>query len=337
MIRYTIYGRGKIMKIVVIGLGSMGKRRIRLIQKFNNNYEIIGIDSNQTRCVQAKELYNIETQEKLEDALNMGADCAFICTSPSSHSSIINICLRNNLHIFTELNLINDGYQENMALSKEKENVLFLSSTFLYRDEVEYIKKSIGNSSKTLNYSYHVGQYLPDWHPWESFKDFFVSESKTNGCREIFAIELPWLIETFGEINSIKLIKGKKTGLELNYNDNYLLLIDHASGSSGMLAVDIMSRKSVRNLEIFGEDIYLSWDGSPTGLYHYDYDKKENINIKLYEELDTIPGYSAQIIENAYYKEVCNFFEVIKNEGIARYSFEKDTYVLALIDEIEKA
>ena len=35
-----------------------------------------------------------------------------------------------------------------------------------------------------------LGQYLPDWHPWESYKSFFVSNKKTNGCRELFAIEL---------------------------------------------------------------------------------------------------------------------------------------------------
>lgn len=33
------------MKVAVIGLGSMGKRRIRLLKHFDKNIEIIGIDS----------------------------------------------------------------------------------------------------------------------------------------------------------------------------------------------------------------------------------------------------------------------------------------------------
>ena len=44
--------------------------------------------------------------------------------------------------MFTEINLIEDGYDENIKTAKEKGLRLFLSSTFLYRDEVAYIKKA---------------------------------------------------------------------------------------------------------------------------------------------------------------------------------------------------
>ena len=37
------------MNIVVIGLGSMGRRRIRLIKQYKNSYKIIGVDLNKER------------------------------------------------------------------------------------------------------------------------------------------------------------------------------------------------------------------------------------------------------------------------------------------------
>ena len=37
------------MNIVVIGLGSMGRRRIRLIQKYNKMFNIIGVDVDESR------------------------------------------------------------------------------------------------------------------------------------------------------------------------------------------------------------------------------------------------------------------------------------------------
>ena len=47
--------------------------------------------------------------------------------------------------------------------------------------------------SRPVNYIYHIGQYLPDWHPWENYKNFFVGDKRTGGVREIFGIDLPWL------------------------------------------------------------------------------------------------------------------------------------------------
>ena len=39
---------------------------------------------------------------------------AFVCTSPLSHSAVISECIKKGLHIFTELNLVADGYLENI-------------------------------------------------------------------------------------------------------------------------------------------------------------------------------------------------------------------------------
>lgn len=323
------------MNVIVIGLGSMGKRRIRLIQKIHPEYVITGVDTSSQRCDQAAKTFAIPTSSCLDEALTQGADCAFVCTSPITHHGIINKCLQKNLHVFTELNLVADGYEENMHLAQKNERILFLSSTFLYRDEIEYIKQRTLASNCLLNYSYHVGQYLPDWHPWENYKDFFVNNRRTNGCREIFAIEFPWLTDIFGELIDVIVQKGKASRLDIDYNDHYLLLTRHASGVKGLLAVDVLSRKPVRNFELFGEELYISWDGSPHGLYEYNCSNKENIHISLYESLDKLSGYSNQIIENAYQKEILNFLKAIEGVETQRYSFEKDLHIIEWINRIE--
>jgi predicted dehydrogenase len=46
------------MKIIVIGLGSMGKRRIRLISE-HKDVELFGIDSQEARCAEVKEKFGI--------------------------------------------------------------------------------------------------------------------------------------------------------------------------------------------------------------------------------------------------------------------------------------
>jgi predicted dehydrogenase len=221
------------------------------------------------------------------------------------------------MHVFTEINLVDHLYDENIALAKEKERVLFLSSTFLYREEIRYIKKAVSSAKCPLNYVYHVGQYLPDWHPWENYSSYFVGDKRTNGCREIMAIELPWLTHVFGDVSECHTIKSRNTHLDIDYNDNYLIQLQHINGAKGAFAVDVVSRKAVRNLEIYGEEIYLSWDGTPTGLKHYDYMGRTDHDIKLYSdnEVDHQTGYSSFVIENAYKNEIENFFGKINGGG----------------------
>lgn len=324
------------MKFVVVGLGSMGKRRIRLLKKIDYSIEIIGVDSDENRCISAKEEFNIEISQHLLKTLEkFTPDAVVVSSSPLSHSSIIKSCLEAKSHVFTELNLVNDGYVENVALSKKYNKILFLSSTFLYRKEIGYIQERVKQNTGKLNYIYHVGQYLPDWHPWEKIENYFVSDIKTNGCRELLAIELPWLIKTFGRIINIHVITNKKSDLNIAYNDNYMISLEHEDGTFGSLAVDIISRKAVRNLEIFGEKICLSWDGSPKGLKEYDYKNKKEILVSLYDTIDKQNDYASFIIENAYEKELRAFINEINGKLSARYTFEDDLETIKLIDYIE--
>ena len=213
--------------------------------------------------------------------------------------------------------------------------VLFLSSTFLYRKEIQYIHEIVRKSNSVLQYIYHAGQYLPDWHPWENYKDFFVGNKATNGCREFMAIEFPWIFEVFGDIQDVQVISSKNSSLDIEYPDTYQIFFIHQGGHHGSIVIDLVSRKPVRNLEIVGEDMYLSWDGTPTGLFLYDYKTKENRNILLYKEINKHSDYNPSVIENAYLSEIENFFAVIEGKEDAKYSFERDRYILSIIDKIE--
>ena len=326
------------MKIGVIGLGSMGKRRIRLIKDNFPDVAIIGIDNSKERCEEVEELFNIETLSDSDDFFkNNDCDSVFISTPPLTHSKIINSALSSDLNVFTEINLVSDLYDENIKLADDNNLVLFLSSTQLYRKEINYIDSKVSKLDKTTNYIYHIGNYLPDWHPWESYKNFFVGNKKTNGCREILTIEMPWIVKTFGEIKQIHVTKNKITDLDVDYPDSFFINIIHKNGSNGTLIIDLVSRKAVRNLEIINEDCYIQWDGTPDGLEEFDINLNEMRKIDLYNEISNEEAYNQTIIENAYFEEIKDFFSVLNsNEKHGLYSFEEDKYILEVIDIIEE-
>ncbi len=318
------------MKIAVVGLGSMGKRRIRLIRTFFPEIEIFGIDNREDRKVEVKELFEVQSLPSIEEA--RGCDALFVCTDPVHHAVIIKEALDNNLNIFTELNLIADGYKENMKTAKEKGLVLFLSSTPLYRRETNYIKGKV--AGEKVSYTYHVGQYLPDWHPWENFSEFFVGNKRTNGCREIFAVELPWIVDAFSQVVDCYAVADKLSNLELSYPDSFHVILKHKNGTVGNITVDVVARNAVRRLEVLNEQMHIIWEGTPTTLYDYCLNEKKLKTVSLYEEIMQDSRYSNNIIEDAYLDEIKNFFEVLGGAK-ARWSFEQDYNVLALIDKIE--
>ena len=326
------------MKAIIVGLGSMGRRRARLLLELDKSSQIIGVDTQKDRRKQTEDEIGILTAESIEEACkNYDPEVAFISTSPLSHASIIRECLEKNLHVFTELNLVDTGYDENVRLADEKNRVLFLSSTFLYRKEIQYIKNAVNQCGCRLSYMYHAGQYLPDWHPWESYKDFFVGDKRTNGCREFMAIEFPWIIDVFGTIKSLKSVKSKDSSLDIDFPDTYQIMIEHDSGHKGLITVDIVSRKAIRSLEVSGENLYLTWRGTPDSLQRYDYNKKCDTLISLYDSVENREGYSAFIIEDAYKSEIENFINAVCGTEIPRYSFEKDKKILSLIDKVEES
>lgn len=324
----------KINKILIVGLGSMGKRRLRHLKSLNESFEIIGCDSNKERCNQVETEYGIKTVNELSDELLAITDCVFVSTSPLSHAKIINKALKANCNVFTELNLVSDLYEENIELAKKNEKVLFLSSTSLYKKELIYITEQVNKQKEPVNYIYHFGQYLPDWHPWENYKDFFVGNKRSNGCREIMAIEFPWLTNAFGKILNINSISSKNTSLSIDYPDNYLLIIQHENGNKGCFALDVMARKATKKLEVYGEHIHLTWEGTPQSLINYDIEKKEEINIELCGSYHQ-ENYAAHVVEEAYHDEIVEFLDAVKNGLTPKYSFEKDLEILNLIDKVE--
>lgn len=326
------------MNVCVIGLGSMGRRRIRLLSEIRG-VNIVGVDTNETRCVEAQKQFGISTCSSLQAAVkSRNFECAFISTSPLSHSKLIHDCLEAGMHVFTEINLVSDGYEDNIRLAKERGLVLFLSSTFLYRDETEYMIQRVKESSGPVHYNYHVGQYLSDWHPWENYKDFFVHNPRTNGCREIMAIEFPWITSCFSRIKNINVLKGKSSQLQIDYPDHYFLLLQHDSGTVGSFIVDLLSRKAIRKLDIFGEDLFMSWNGTPDSVTDYDLSQKADRKIQFTDASERADGYASFITENPYRKEITTFLEQIKfPEKTVLWDFERDYEIMKVIDQIEES
>ena len=323
------------MNVLVVGLGSMGKRRIRMLLRILNGESIYGVDTSRERRHQTEDLYKVVCFDTLDEALTRNQyEAAFVCTPPLTHFSVSRRLLEMGIHVFSEINLISDGYDELAESANRHKVVYFLSSTPTYRAEMEMIR-AVTEQESAVTYNYHVGQYLADWHFWESYKSFFVGDKRTNGCREIFAIELPWMIQAFGEIMDVQVSSKRSTDLDIPYDDTYIVILTHERGNTGVFCVDVCCRKPIRRLELYNQNMYITWDGTPDSLYRYDMEKNQMENIEISEMNEHDSCYAQFVNEQAYFKEVLAFISCMKGQNVSMYTLEKDKKILGIIDQIE--
>ena len=129
-------------------------------------------------------------------------------------------------------------------------------------------------------------------------------------------------------------VSDKMTGLNIGFDDNYMIRLTHANGNKGFLVTDVVSPAAVRKLEVYAEGKYLSWNGTPDSLAEFDPETKKLTPVSLTEQAEHREGYSAFVVENAYKNEIREFFDVVLHGKTPLYGFEQDRTILALIGSL---
>lgn len=233
------------MRLLVVGLGSMGKRRVRNLQALGET-EISGFDLRVDRCAEAIEKYGIRTFCDFEEAItSFGPDALIISVSPESHMYYAWRAFELGLSCFIEASVVDA--QRILELSEAiQDNALIMAPSCTMRyfpgpRKVKEILKS-GLLGRVLNVNYQTGQYLPDWHPWESVESFYVSKRDTGGGREIVPFELTWLNDLFGLPVPRACVKAKITDMPADIDDIYHCLLSYPENVLANITVEVISR-----------------------------------------------------------------------------------------------
>ena len=247
---------GPAMKFLVVGLGSMGKRRVRNLIALGDN-DIAGFDLREDRCLEANEKYGITTFSDIESALkNFRPDALVISTSPEHHMKYAWMGFELGLSCFIEASVIEADRILKLHTVAEQSTVLMAPScTMRHFPGPKKVKQLIGLGviGKPLNINYQTGQYLPDWHPWEKIEDFYVSVRETGAGREIVPFELTWLNDIFGEPEPLACVKAKLTDMNADIDDIYHCILRYPEGVLANVTVEVISRpQSTREMRVLG-------------------------------------------------------------------------------------
>ncbi|HIP49650.1 MAG TPA: Gfo/Idh/MocA family oxidoreductase [Lutibacter sp.] len=302
------------MKFLVIGLGSMGKRRVRNLIALGYKGNIAGFDPRDDRRDEAKQ-YEIEIFDSFDNAVKVYQPDAFIIsTPPNLHMHYAYYAAERNISCFIEASVVDAEKIINLSeIIKDKPIVMAPSCTMRYYPAPQKIKSLINNGviGKVLNFNYQTGQYLPDWHPWESIEEFYVSNPDTGGCREIVPFELTWLNDIFGVPKPLACVRKKLTDMPADIEDIYHCLLEYPNNILGNLTVEVISRpKATRDIRIIGTEGEIVFSGDTNTLKYINIDMKEWKTIS-FDSGTVEKGYINP--EEPYINEMNDFVEAVKS------------------------
>ncbi|HYA86309.1 MAG TPA: Gfo/Idh/MocA family oxidoreductase [Nitrospirota bacterium] len=322
------------MKFLVIGLGSMGKRRIRCLKALNYT-EIVGYDVRFDRRSEAEKLYGLQTVDSLSNFDLSAMDAFIISVPPALHLEFLKLAVEHNRPAFVEASVVLDGLEEINRLAVLKEVLIAPSCTLRFHPAIKDIKRIVqsGMYGKFTNFSYHSGQYLPDWHPWEKVTDYYVSQKDTGGGREIVPFELTWLIDILGYPENVAGFYGKTMDVGANIDDTYVLSLKFRQGF-GIFLVDVVSRYAMRSLVLNLELAQIVWRWDEATVNVYEANNQRWIAYKQ-KEASAHPGYNKNIIEDMYVEELSSFANALKGKEKFPSTLADDIEVLKVLYRIE--
>lgn len=257
----------------VIGCGSIGKRHIANLQTLGVK-NISAVDLKERRRKEVETKFGVSTFKDIEQAISAGTKVAFICTPTRFHLNNALIAARAGCHLFIEKPVSNslDGLDELQDEIKRNKLITLIGCNFRFHPGLKYVKRLLEKQAigKVTSVRAQFGQYLPDWHPWEDYRQGYSARLDLGGgvvLDRIHEVEyLRWLL---GEIKEIYAIVDHISSLEIDTEDIAEILVRFSCGSIGSIHLDYIRPAYDCSMEIIGESGLIKWNFQDNSLQWY--------------------------------------------------------------------
>ena len=249
------------MKICIVGAGSIGKRHIEnLTQSGEDSIQVIEPDISKWWEDELLPSSFHATFDDLSDDPADKADGAIICTPTHLHSECALPFLEQGIPVLIEKPLSHD-LKSAIELAPHH-RLIKVGYTLRNAPYVQAIKDSLDLIGKPLFIEASVGQYLPDWHPDEDYRDWYMAHWYQGGGA---ALDLSHEIDLVQHLMNSRI--SNATGFSVHISDLEISSDDlteiHGRFTSGVrfrVHMDLIDRKYHRSLKIIGSLGTVVWD-----------------------------------------------------------------------------
>jgi predicted dehydrogenase len=261
----------KKIKFLIAGLGSIGRRHFRNLIALGEK-DIVLLRTRKA-TLPDDELAGYPIATDLSDALGKHKPDAVIVANPTSmHLDVAIPAAQAGCHILLEkpvshsLERLDDLQQ---AAQKSGSKIL-VGFQFRYHPTLNKARELILSDAlgKVLTVHALWGEYLPQWHPWEDYRQSYAARADLGGGVIVTLTHpLDYLRYLLGDVESLWSFNGHISPLELDVEDVAEIGMKFANGAVGGVHVNYFQRPPVHRLEIVGTNGTLRWDNADGILY----------------------------------------------------------------------
>ena len=260
------------MKFLIAGLGSIGRRHFRNLIALGER-EIILLRTRKA-TLPDDELAGYPVETDIQEALEKHTPDAVIVANPTSmHLEIAIPAAEAGCHILLEKPASHslerlDVLQEATEKSGSK---ILVGFQFRYHPTLNKARELIQSNTlgRILTVHAHWGEYLPQWHPWEDYRQSYAARADLGGGVIVTLTHpLDYLRYLLGEVESLYSFNGHISPLAVDVEDVAEIGLKFRNGALGGVHVNYFQRPPVHRLEIVGTNGTLRWDNAD-GILHF--------------------------------------------------------------------
>lgn len=250
------------MKILIAGLGSIGKRHLQNLATLGE-FELMVYRTNQS-TVSQKDLPKFKVETDLQKALKQKPDAVIIANPTALHMEVALAAAEAGCHLFLEKPISNNLDRVTELQSLLIKNKLQCLVGFQYRFHpglqkiVELIRD--GAIGRPLSARAQWGEYLPGWHPWEDYRKGYSARADLGGGVVMTLCHpLDYLRWMLGDVEQLWSFSGKVSDLDINVEDFADVGLQFTNGAIGSLHLDFFRRPPEHRLDIVGSEGTVEW------------------------------------------------------------------------------
>lgn len=247
-------------RFAVIGCGSIGKRHIRNLLACGVR-DIVGIDPSPERQAEARVL-GVQAAASLDQSPIASLTAAIIASPNIYHRDNLRHCADLGLHVLVEkpLAVSSRGLDEIVTEFESKRLVGHVGSNFKFHPSFARMREELPSIGRVLAARAVSGQYLPDWHPWEDYRQGYSANTSLGGGVLLDTHELLYLTWFVGPAAEVACLNGKVSDLEIDTEDLAQIVLRHRCGALSTIQADYLQRSYHRTYEFTGTEGSLMWD-----------------------------------------------------------------------------
>jgi NAD(P)-dependent dehydrogenase (short-subunit alcohol dehydrogenase family)/predicted dehydrogenase len=254
------------MRVLVCGLGSVGRRHVRNLRRLGVTdilcFRSRGVD---TRPLGADE--QCERAASLEEGLGRRPDLVLVTNPTSLHLETAAAAVSAGVPMFVEkpLGMSLAGVDGLLDRVQSLHLPAFIGYTLRFHPTLVKAKQLLGAGAigRPLTARFFVGEYLPDFHPWEEYREGYSARSDLGGGVMLtLSHDVDLASWFFGLPEEVFGAAGRGSHLGLDVEDVAAMICTSTNGPLVEIHMDYLERPARRGFVIVGEDGTMEWEGT---------------------------------------------------------------------------